>query len=57
MSEVGWANKWSSQPYVSRRMVSVHNKCEVLGKCYSNISHVYESMRKYFSSGADNSWN
>ncbi|CAL5361184.1 unnamed protein product [Camellia sinensis] len=28
LREVGWANKWSSQPYVSRRMVSVHNKCE-----------------------------
>ncbi|GMP32788.1 hypothetical protein CsSME_00006387 [Camellia sinensis var. sinensis] len=38
-------------------MVSVHNKCEVLGKCYSNISHVYKSMHKYLSSGADNSWN
>ncbi|KAI7988659.1 60S ribosomal protein L10a [Camellia lanceoleosa] len=46
LSEVGWANKWSSKPYVSRCMVNVHNKCEVLGKCYSNISHVYKSMRK-----------
>ncbi|KAI7989165.1 60S ribosomal protein L10a [Camellia lanceoleosa] len=23
LSEVGWANKWSSQPYVSRRMTSL----------------------------------
>lgn len=24
LSEVGWAKKWSSQPYVSRRTVSLH---------------------------------
>jgi len=27
LSEIGWAKKWSSQPYVSRRTVSVHYKC------------------------------
>lgn len=24
LSEVGWAKQWSSQPYVSRRTVSLH---------------------------------
>jgi hypothetical protein len=26
LSEIGWAKKWSSQPYVSRRTVSLHCK-------------------------------
>lgn len=48
LSEVGWAKKWSSQPYVSRRMVSLHYKYEVLGKCYSNTtSHFYKITYAY----------
>lgn len=36
LREVGWAKKWSSQPYVSRRTVSLHFKSELLllGKSY-----------------------
>lgn len=32
LSEVGWATKWSSQPYVSCRTVSLNQEFEVLGK-------------------------
>lgn len=35
LREVGWAKRWSSQPYVSRRTVSLHHKYEVLGLCCS----------------------
>jgi len=38
LREDGWAKRWSSQPYVSRRTVSLHHKYEVLGLCCSNIS-------------------
>lgn len=30
LNQAGWANKWSSQPYVSRRTVSPPLQCEVL---------------------------
>lgn len=36
LSEVGWAKRWSSQPYVSRRTVSQSPlSVEVLGMCHS----------------------
>lgn len=46
LSEVGWAKKWSSQPYVSRRTVSLHYKCEieVLEKCHPNIKLIFKLM-------------
>ena len=44
LNEVGWAKRWSSQPYVSRRMVSLHYKCEVLGSGTQYISHTYKPM-------------
>ncbi|XP_034689519.1 uncharacterized protein LOC117917379 isoform X1 [Vitis riparia] len=62
LREVGWAKKWSSQPYVSRRMVSPHYKCEVLGKCYSNISTstnpcIHTSLRELTTLGMKNAEN
>lgn len=30
LKEVGWAKQWSSQPYVSRRTVSLHGKCRMI---------------------------
>lgn len=40
LNQAGWAKKWSSQPYVSRRTVSPPLQCEVLGKIHSNINYI-----------------
>ena len=44
LSEVGWAKRWSSQPYVSRRTVSLNWEWEVMGKFYSSINIFYKSV-------------
>ena len=49
LNEIGWAKRWSSQPYVSRRMVSLHYKYAILGSGAQNISHIYKTMHTCIS--------
>lgn len=45
LSEVGWAKRWSSQPYVSRRTVSQSPlSVEILGMCHSKH---YPNLQSY----------